>query len=704
MKKIFIIAVLLFTILSINVYASEELPKENSFRYENGVPITEDCDSNARLFSTESGTKGIDVSTFQGVIDWEAVKNDGVEFAIIRCGFGDDLTKYDDAQWKRNADECTRLGIPFGAYLYSYAASIEEAQNEAAHALRLLANYDLSYPVYLDLEDNTVGACSNELIGQIADVFCSMLQQHGYRVGIYANTSWWNTKLTSDVFQNTTWHKWVADWRGYCGYTGKYSMWQYTSSGNVSGISGGNVDMDYGYLHFDTVGDVDGDGDIDSDDYTYFTKILSAANTVQPWLIRAADINGDLKADIFDAYELQNIIENGGTDKPVPDTYEYPNTHINTGNLSNDIVGVAKTQIGYNELTSKNGTPVGDSEIPYYTKYGEAYGSPNGHWCAYFVLWCAKEAGIPITIVNQAPDCGSCRNFIAWFKNNHRWKDNSYTPKSGDIIFFDWDNNGTAEHVGIVESVNGDTIYTIEGNTGGVNGYAVMRMNRSGNILGYGVPDYELIGKINGRTNRRQTAYMLPDTNSQEVWYTDAGDDVQVICRDGSFYLILYPFNYTGKFVAGYVPISSVDVTGDIPVSPTAVPGTVNYAANVYHNASEDSLIGANGSENKIRASLSAGGTVEVLFEDGEFLFVRNESISGYVKKTDITYTKEEADGDINGDGFADAGDAGLILRGDAGLVTLTAEQIRNADINGDGFADAGDAGLVLRKDAGLIK
>ena len=88
--------------------------------------------------------KGMDVSKFQGEVDWETAKNAGIDFAIIRCGFGGEWDgqeegwAQDDPQWRRNADECTRLGIPFGAYLYSYATTVEEARSEADHVARLL--------------------------------------------------------------------------------------------------------------------------------------------------------------------------------------------------------------------------------------------------------------------------------------------------------------------------------------------------------------------------------------------------------------------------------------------------------------------------------------------------------------------------------------------------------------------------------------
>lgn len=111
---------------------------------------------------------GIDVSKFQGLIDWQEVKKH-IDFAIIRCGYGSNLESQDDPYFKRNADECTRLKIPFGVYLYSYATNEREALSEAEHVLRLVKDYQMAYPVYYDLEDNnTTGRQSNQTIANIA--------------------------------------------------------------------------------------------------------------------------------------------------------------------------------------------------------------------------------------------------------------------------------------------------------------------------------------------------------------------------------------------------------------------------------------------------------------------------------------------------------------------------------------------------------
>lgn len=195
--------------------------------------------------------KGIDVSNHQGHIDWEQVKADGIEFAILRVGYGNDMVSQDDELFIENADACTRLGIPFGVYLYSYAASVEEARSEAEHVIRLIRGYDLSFPVYYDLEDEkTTGICSNAQIEEIASCFASVIEAAGYRVGIYASKYWWTTKLTGAIYGQ--WERWVAQYNSECTYSGEYGIWQYGSDGRVNGISG-RVDVNICYKNYPAI-------------------------------------------------------------------------------------------------------------------------------------------------------------------------------------------------------------------------------------------------------------------------------------------------------------------------------------------------------------------------------------------------------------------------------------------------------------------
>ena len=216
--------------------------KENSWRYQDGELIRsaeDEISVISDVYAPNATKKGIDVSEHNRNIDWEKVKAAGIDYAIIRCGYGDNYDNQDDKQWLRNVSECERLGIPYGVYIYSYARNTDMASSEAQHVLRLISGHKLSYPVYFDMEDNsTLGSD----FGAIAQTFCSTIQNAGYAVGVYANLNWWNKYLTDTRFEQ--WHRWVAQYNIQCDYTGTYAMWQYSSKELVDGIDG-PVDMNY---------------------------------------------------------------------------------------------------------------------------------------------------------------------------------------------------------------------------------------------------------------------------------------------------------------------------------------------------------------------------------------------------------------------------------------------------------------------------
>ena len=189
--------------------------------------------------------KLIDVSVYQGNIDWQEAKKhiDGV---IIRCGYGSDNTDQDDKKFKQNIEACIKYDIPFGVYLYSYAKNIEKAKSEAAHVIRLLKPYKdkISYPVYYDLEE----AGTEQGAVEKALVFGEIIETEGYWCGIYANQYWWRTYLKDGLDRYT---KWVAKYSNEkpSGISGTYDIWQYSSRGSVPGIEG-NVDMNVCYRDF----------------------------------------------------------------------------------------------------------------------------------------------------------------------------------------------------------------------------------------------------------------------------------------------------------------------------------------------------------------------------------------------------------------------------------------------------------------------
>lgn len=188
--------------------------------------------------------KGIDVSKHQGVINWEKVKASGqVDFAILRAGFGKECNQI-DAQFGRNYSECKRLGIPCGAYWYSYAKTAAEAEQEAAVCLSALAGKSFEYPIACDIEETN----SLKVADSLAETFCGALEAAGYYATIYTFKSALECNLSSnvkrkyDIFLS---HVGVSQTT----YTGNYGLWQYSWKGSVPGIVG-DVDLDYAYQDY----------------------------------------------------------------------------------------------------------------------------------------------------------------------------------------------------------------------------------------------------------------------------------------------------------------------------------------------------------------------------------------------------------------------------------------------------------------------
>lgn len=192
--------------------------------------------------------KIIDVSEHQGTINWEAVKSQ-INGAIIRCGYGDDVASQDDAQWIRNATECERLGIPYGAYLYSYCTNEAHLQSEIAHIKRLLSGRKLSLPFYIDIEDPGLSFSTFK-----ADYFIRMgqaIEDAGYWFGVYANLNWFNNCIGGKLNRFT---KWCAAYGTNNGQPQTRpnigeDIWQYSSAGSIQGIAG-NVDVNLCYRDF----------------------------------------------------------------------------------------------------------------------------------------------------------------------------------------------------------------------------------------------------------------------------------------------------------------------------------------------------------------------------------------------------------------------------------------------------------------------
>lgn len=193
----------------------------------------------------------IDVSGWQGDIDWAKAKADGVEGAIIRLGYGEGNNA--DKKAQRNISECKRLGIPFGIYWYSYADTPSLAKEEGADVVAKLKQFgvnpsDLAYPVYYDLEKWTWEGhqppTDPNVYNNIVNNWYSALQSAGYKnLGVYSYTSYLQGPLKyADIYAKTTWVAQYGARMGFDSFPTNSRGWQYTSSGKVDGISG-NVDM-----------------------------------------------------------------------------------------------------------------------------------------------------------------------------------------------------------------------------------------------------------------------------------------------------------------------------------------------------------------------------------------------------------------------------------------------------------------------------
>lgn len=203
-------------------------------------------------------TKGIDISSLNGDVNLRNLKESGYDFAMIRCGFGSDSIYQDDKQFEANVQKCESLGIPWGAYLYSYALNTSDAIDEAKHAIRLLKGKKPTLPIAFDMEDadgykKNNGMPSNSTLVSICKTFLSEIKKAGYYPMLYASLSWLNNQLNDSSLLNS-YDVWVAQWNSECNYLKPYGMWQYggetnfIESNSITGI--GVVDKNYCYKDY----------------------------------------------------------------------------------------------------------------------------------------------------------------------------------------------------------------------------------------------------------------------------------------------------------------------------------------------------------------------------------------------------------------------------------------------------------------------
>ncbi len=203
---------------------------------------------------TDESWLGIDVSRYQGDIDWDQVKAAGVEFAMIRVGFrgyGQSGKLMEDANAKQNYENATKAGIKVGVYFFAQAISVEEAREEAAYVLELIDGWNLEMPVAYDWEclaaDYRTVDADPQTVTDCAKAFCEVMGQEGYDTMIYFNPS--QSRDMMYLEELVDYGFWLAMYSDQMTYEYKVDMWQYTKEGKVPGIEG-NVDINL-YFPYD---------------------------------------------------------------------------------------------------------------------------------------------------------------------------------------------------------------------------------------------------------------------------------------------------------------------------------------------------------------------------------------------------------------------------------------------------------------------
>lgn len=215
----------------------------------------DDSTGNSAVKTVEGAVFGIDVSKYNGDIDWAKVKNEGVRFVIIRCGYRGSKTGaiVEDPYFRKNIEGAIKEGIPVGIYFFTQAVDEREAIEEASAVMSLVKGYKVTYPIFIDSESAGGNGRADDLDvptrSRILQAFCETIRSGGYNAGIYASKNWFNNRLDISKLSadNVTW---LAEYAEKPSYGATYQLWQYSSAGRIPGIEG-RVDMNLSYLSVD---------------------------------------------------------------------------------------------------------------------------------------------------------------------------------------------------------------------------------------------------------------------------------------------------------------------------------------------------------------------------------------------------------------------------------------------------------------------
>lgn len=245
--------------------------------------------------------KGIDVSQWQGNIDFNKVKNSGIDFVIIRAGYGRDISQK-DPYFEQNYSRARAAGLKIGVYWYSYAVSADDAKREAQTCIQAIKGKKFEYPIYFDMEEKSQFARGMAFCDSIVTAFCTTLEQAGYFAGLYCSTGFLNGYVSETVRKRFA--VWVAQWNSTCTYKSPYGIWQYGTA-RVNGVVG-DCDADIGYIDYPTI--------IKNAGLNGYTKTSATPKSVEHTVTKTDTLSSIAKkygVSVDDIVKKNNLIKTG---------------------------------------------------------------------------------------------------------------------------------------------------------------------------------------------------------------------------------------------------------------------------------------------------------------------------------------------------------------------------------------------------------
>lgn len=306
--------------------------------------------------------RGLDISRWNGTVNFHAIKKDGYDFVILNAGYGR-YASQKDPYFETNYKQAKEAGLNVGAYWYSYAKTASEAEQEAKTFLEAVKGKQFEYPLAFDIEDPSQDGLSNKTLNAMCKSFCSYLEKNGYYAVIYSFGGWLENRISAA--NKKAFDIWLAEWTGASQpsvYTGPYGMWQFSSTWKTAGVNG-NVDVNRSYKDYPTIiktaglngfekikmeekktekpqkktvpGDVNGDGKVNVTDVTMVTAAVKGKKALTEEQKKAADMNGDGKVNVADVAAITKQAK-GVSEKPKTKIVKY------TIRYGDTLIGIAK--------------------------------------------------------------------------------------------------------------------------------------------------------------------------------------------------------------------------------------------------------------------------------------------------------------------------------------------------------------------------